>query len=89
MKPTGKGGIASIIITTDKSQADWEEEKYLQLMSKRDKKWFPKEWLAYVMVGKPALWMTLSTLTSGGLALSSSAQEELNTKIRASIYFCD
>ena len=37
------------------------------------------------MVGKPALWMTLSTLTSCGLALSSSAQEELNTKIRVSM----
>ena len=32
MKPTGKNGIASIMITNEKSQADWEEEKYVQLM---------------------------------------------------------
>ena len=59
MKPTGKNGIASIIITNEKSQADWEEEKYVQLMSRMDRKWFPKEWLAYIMVGKPAMWMIL------------------------------
>ena len=43
MTPTGKGGIDSIIITTDKSQADWEEEIYQQLMSKMDKNGFPRK----------------------------------------------
>ena len=64
-------------------EADWEEEKYIQLMLNMDTRWFPKEWLAYVMVGKPGLWMVLSTLTSGGLALSYTSKEELNAKIRA------
>ncbi len=45
MKPTGKGDIASITITTDKSQADWEEETYQPLMSKMDKNGFPRNGL--------------------------------------------
>ena len=54
-------------------------------MSKMDTRWFPEELLAYVMVGKPGLWMVLSTLTSGELELSSTSKEQLNVKIRTSM----
>ena len=57
----------------------------MQLMSRMDRKWFSKKWLAYIMVGNPAMWMILSTFISRGTTLSSSEKEDLNTKIRASM----
>ena len=54
-----KNGGFSVVITKEKPYAYWVEEKYYRLMREIDLKWFPKEWLAFIMLGKPAKYSQL------------------------------
>ena len=59
MKNKLKNGGFSVVITKEKPYSRWVEEKYARLMVEIDFKWFPKEWLAFIMLGKPAKYSQL------------------------------
>ena len=60
-------------MTAERGYDDLVQEKYDMLKNEYSDKWYPKYWLAYLFYGKPAKLKALTSLSSGGVNLTSNS----------------